>query len=139
MAQLRMIKGFAVAPGLAMGPVHVVRATPHVAPTWSVPEEDVEREIARLHDAIDHTTEELRRRQKAVIAQTSERDAEIFSVHRMLLQDPSTLKRVEATIREQRINAEAAVQGLIERFQRTLGNLEGESVRGYAADFSDPW
>jgi phosphotransferase system enzyme I (PtsI) len=139
MAQLRMIKGFAVAPGLAMGPVHVVRATPHVAPTWSVPEEDVEREIVRLHDAIDHTTEELRRRQKQVIAQTSERDAEIFSVHRMLLQDPSTVKRVEATIREQRINAEAAVQGLIERFQRTLGNLEGESVRGYAADFSDPW
>ncbi len=139
MAQLRMIKGFAVAPGLAMGPVHVVRATPHVAPTWSVPEDEVEREIARLHDAIDHTTEELRRRQKQVIAQTSERDAEIFSVHRMLLQDPSTRKKVEATIREQRINAEAAVQNLIERFQRTLGNLEGESVRGYAADFSDPW
>lgn len=139
MAQLRIIKGVAVAPGLAMGPVHVVRATPDVVPTWSVPEDEVEPEIARLHQALDHTADELRRRQRIVAAQAGERDAEIFSVHRMLLQDPSTLKRVEATIREQRINAEAGVQALIERFQHTLGALEGDSVRGYAADFSDPW
>ena len=139
MAQLRIIKGVAVAPGLALGPVHVVRATPHVVPTWSVPEDEIEREIARLHEALDHTSEELRRRQKLVAAQAGERDAEIFSVHRMLLQDPSTLKKVEATIRDQRINAEAAVQALIERFQETLGKLEGDSVRDYASDFSDPW
>jgi hypothetical protein len=38
MAQQRTIKGTAVAPGLALGPVHIVRATPHVVPTWTVPE-----------------------------------------------------------------------------------------------------
>src|SRR5688500_9719833 len=90
MAQLRMIKGTAVAPGLALGPVHVVRAADAV-PTWSIPEEEVEREIARLHEALDHAAEELRRRQRIVAQQTSEKDGEIFSVHRMLLQDPSTL------------------------------------------------
>ncbi|MFN0244622.1 MAG: phosphoenolpyruvate--protein phosphotransferase [Planctomycetota bacterium] len=139
MAQLRIIKGQAVAPGLAIGPAHVVRAAAHVIPTWSVPGDELEREIARLHEAVDHTAEELRRRQKLVLAQSGERDAGIFSVHRMLLEDPQTVKKVEATIREQRINAEAAVQTLIERFQRTLSGLEGESVRGYASDFSDPW
>ena len=139
MAQLRIIKGVPVSPGLALGPVHVVRAAPHLVPTWSIPEDDVPREIARLKDALDQVAEDLRRRQKLVSTQANERDGEIFSVHRMLLQDPSTLKRVENTIREQRINAEAAVQSLIDQFQRTLGSLEGDSVRGYAADFSDPW
>jgi phosphoenolpyruvate-protein phosphotransferase len=139
MAQLRIIKGVAVSPGLALGPVHVVRATPHTVPTWSIPEDEIEREIARLKDAVDQAAEDLRRRQKLVAAQANERDGEIFSVHRMLLQDPSTLRRVESTIREQGINAEAAVQALIERFRQTLGGLEGDSVRGYAADFSDPW
>ncbi len=139
MAQQRIIKGTAVAPGLALGPVHVVRAAPNVVPTWTVPEEEVEREIARLHEALDLATEELRRRQRLVAAQSGEKDAEIFSVHRHLLNDPSTLKKLQSSLRDQRINAEAGVQQLIERFQRTLSDLEGDSVRGYASDFSDPW
>jgi phosphotransferase system enzyme I (PtsI) len=139
MAQLRIIKGVAVSPGLALGPVHVVRATPHTVPIWSIPEEEIPREIDRLKEAVDQATEELRRRQRLVASQASERDGEIFSVHRMLLADPSALKRVESTIREQGVNAEAAVQALIERFESTLRGLEGDSVRGYAADFSDPW
>jgi phosphotransferase system enzyme I (PtsI) len=139
MAQLRMIKGVAVAPGLALGAVHVVRAAAHMVPTWSIPGDEVPREIARLGEALEQAADDLRRRQKLVASQAGERDGEIFAVHRMLLQDPSTRKRVEDTIREQRINAEAAVQALIDRFQRTLGGLEGDSVRGYAADFSDPW
>lgn len=139
MAQMRIIKGTPVAPGLALGPVHVVRAAPHVVPTWTVPEDDVAREITRLHAAVDVASEELRRRQKLVAQHAGERDAEIFAVHRMLLCDPGTLKKVEATVREQRINAEAAVQGLIEDFKRRLGKLEGESVRDFAADFSAPW
>ncbi len=139
MAQLRIIKGTPVAPGLALGPVHVVRAAPDEIPTWTVPEDEVEREVARLHTAIDEASDELRRRQRLVAQQTGEKDAEIFAVHRMLLTDPGTSRKVEATIREQRINAEAAVQGLIEDFRRRLGKLEGDHVRDYASDFSAPW
>ena len=139
MAQLRIIKGTPVSRGLALGNVHVVRATPRVVPTWSVPKPEIEREIERLQEAIEQAGEELRRRQGIVSAHAGSKDAEIFSVHRMLLQDPGARRRVEAAIREQRINAEAAVQQLIERFRSTLGNLGGEGLHGYAADFSDPW
>jgi phosphoenolpyruvate-protein phosphotransferase (PTS system enzyme I) len=139
MAQLRIIKGSPVAPGLALGPVHVVRAAPDEVPTWTVPEDEVEREIARLHAAIDEASDELKRRQRLVAQQAGEKDAEIFAVHRMLLTDPGTARKVEATIHEQRINAEAAVQGLIEDFRQRLGKLEGDRVRDYASDFSAPW
>jgi len=139
MSQPRSIKGIAVARGLALGPVHVVRAHPKVMPTWSVPGDEVDREVARLKEAIDRTSDELRRRQSLVAAQSGSKDAEIFSVHRMLLQDPSSRRKVEASIRDERINAEAAVQHLIDRFRNTLGSLGGEGLRGYAADFSDPW
>jgi len=139
MAQQRIIKGTPVAPGLALGPVHVVRAAPDVIPTWTVPEEEVEREIVRLHHALDQTSDELKRRQRLVAQQSGEKEAGIFAVHRMVLSDPDSLKRVEATVREQRINAEAAVQQLIENLQRRLGKLEGASVRDFTADFSAPW
>jgi phosphotransferase system enzyme I (PtsI) len=139
MAQHRIVKGVSVAPGLAMGPAQIVHARPHVVPTWSVREEDVARELSRLREAVDQTSEELRRRQRAVAAQLGERDAAIFAVHRTLLSDTATLREVEATVRDQRINAEAAVQALIDRVTKSLTAVEGDGTRAWAADFSDPW
>ena len=139
MAQLRIIKGIPVSRGLALGPVHVVGAKAETVPTWSVPGSEITREIERLRAAIEHTSEELLRRQALVAAQAGAKDAEILSVHRMLLQDPTSKRKVESAIRDQRINAEAAVQQLIDRFKSTLGSLSGEGLHRYAADFSDPW
>jgi phosphoenolpyruvate-protein phosphotransferase len=135
----RIIHGTAVSPGLALGPVYVARTEARSVSTWSVPEEDVEREISRLEGAIETATDEMSRRQRLVAAQASEKDAEIFAVHRMVLQDPGARRQVESVVRDQRVNAEAGVQALIQRLQASLGKLEGDSVRAYAADIADPW
>lgn len=135
----RIVHGIATSPGLALGPVHVVRGGKHEIPSWSVAGEDVEREIERLHAALEAAAREMKRRQELVSAQAGEKDAQIFAVHRMILSDPAALSEVEGHVRELRINAEAAVERLIERLERTLGKLEGDSVRSYAADLSDPW
>jgi phosphoenolpyruvate-protein phosphotransferase len=139
MARARTVHGTAVSPGLAIGRVHVVRAAPDAVPTWSVPEGDVAGEVARLHRAIQVAAEELQRRQRLVASQSGDRDAQIFAVHRMILQDPVALREVEETIRGERINAESAVHHLIQRLENTLRPLEGNSVRSYSADLADPW
>lgn len=139
LSQLRTINGVAVSPGLALGPVHVVRAAAHVVPTWSVGSHRVEHEVERLHRALESTGDELERRQRIVAAETSEADAQIFAVHRMILKDPGALGEVERTIRDEGINAESAVQKLIKKLESTLGRMEGESVRSFATDLADPW
>ena len=139
MGKVRIIKGVPVAPGLAMGPVHVVRAAPDVVPTWSLREDEVEAEIRRLERGVREAEEELERRQAAVLAHASENDAEILAVHRMVLQDPTARRQIERHIREERINAEACIQRLIETLEKSMRGLEGDSVRGYGADLSDPW
>jgi phosphotransferase system enzyme I (PtsI) len=139
MPQSRTIKGTAVSMGLAHGPLHVVRGDASEVPTWVVPAEDVPAEIGRLAVALQSAADELERQQRVVAKTGGEKDAEIFAVHRMILQDPSALGEVEKAIAEERINAEAAVSRLLARFQRTLSGLEGASVRGFASDVSDPW
>ncbi len=139
MAQARSIKGTAVAPGLAMGPVHVVRANPERVPTWSVREDEIGVELARLERAIDVVSERLEERRQRIAKQTGEKDAEIFAVHRMILADPMARKRLEEQLREERLNAEVCVQALIERLVEMLGGLEGDNVRAYGADVADPW
>jgi len=134
----REIQGTAVSPGLAMGKVHVIHAGPEV-PTWQVSREDVPLEIGRLASALNVAGEKLEERRRRVAATTGEKDAEIFAVHRLILQDPGAMREVERAISHERINAEAAVQLLIGRFEKTMGELEGASVRAFAADVSDPW
>jgi len=135
----RTIQGAAVSPGLAVGPVHVVHTGPANVPTWNVAREEVALEIGRLAAALNSASDVLAERQRLVASSASDKDAEIFAVHRMILQDPSALRQVEGAIAEQRINAEAAVQQLINRFEETMSRLDENSIRGYAADVSDPW
>lgn len=139
MALSNRIKGVPISAGLAHGPVHVIRAALDEVPSWTVREEDLPREFSRLVSALESAAGELDRRRETVASQAGPKDAEIFSVHRMILEDPSALREVESCIREDRINAEAAVQRLIDRFQEKLGHLDGNSVRDYANDVSDPW
>ncbi|MEM9382569.1 MAG: phosphoenolpyruvate--protein phosphotransferase [Planctomycetota bacterium] len=136
---MALIQGLSVAPGLGLGPVHVVRARLDAAPTWTIRPDEAEVEIARLDAAIDHVAEVLARRQADVAAAVGERDAGILGVHQMILRDPGAREEVDNFICEERINAEAAVEKLIARLRETMGQLDGEPVRGYAADLSEPW
>lgn len=139
MGKSRIIKGVPVAPGLAMGPVHVVRAAPDVVPIWSLREGEVEAEIQRLEQGVREAEAELARRQTLLRAQAGDQDAEILSVHRMILQDPTARRSLESRIREERINAETCIQGLIGTLEESMRGLDGDSVRSYGADLSDPW
>ncbi|MFT5288897.1 MAG: phosphotransferase system enzyme I (PtsI) [Planctomycetota bacterium] len=134
-----ILQGTSVSPGLALGPVHVVHAGASEVPTWTVRRDEVPLEMGRLADALTATAEQLEKRERLVAASSGEKDAGILAVHRMILQDPEALQTVERTIADERINAEAAVQKLIARFAHTMGALEGDSVRSYASDVSDPW
>jgi len=122
----RSILATSVSPGLAIGPVHVVQAGHSEVPIWTVGEEEVHRELGRLAEAVQTAGRELERRQTEVARSAGKKDAEIFAVHRMILQDPASMKQVEKLIVEERINAESAVSQLISRFEAL-------------ADVSDPW
>jgi phosphoenolpyruvate-protein phosphotransferase len=137
--QVRIITGVSVSPGLAIGPVHAAHSARQGVPVWSVPAGELERELERLRAAVASAIDELQRRQRLVALEASAKDAEIFAVHRTILQDPAALRQVELTIKNQRVNAEAGVQALIADLRTRMGRLEGDSVRSYAADLSDPW
>ncbi len=134
-----LIKGIPVAPGLVLGPAHVVRARPDVVPIWTIPRAALEAEVARLGNAVREAGRRLERQREVIAALASEEEAGILAVHRMILEDPGALTEVERRIREDRVNAETAVQHLIDDLCAKLGKLEGANVRRYAADVSEPW
>ncbi len=134
-----LIKGTAVAPGLALGAIHVVGARQDVVPVWTIPAGLVDAEIARTRAAIEEAATRLEEQRQAILQAAGEQDAGILAVHCMVLEDPSALKRIERTIRDERVNAETAIQGLIDVLHEKMKGLEGANVRQYAADLSEPW
>jgi phosphoenolpyruvate-protein phosphotransferase len=139
MPQRNALQGHPVSPGLAVGPVHVIGDRPDAVPLWTISAEEIEAETQRLQGAIKFVSDEIGMQQKLLRAQVGEQDAAIFGMQRVILQDPRALEQIQAQIQEQRINAESAVQGLIQRLSDTLSRLEGGGARGAAADFSEPW
>jgi phosphotransferase system enzyme I (PtsI) len=139
MPQRPALVGHAVSPGLAVGPVHVIGDRPDAVPLWTIAPDEIDGEIQRLHTAVRNVSEDIAVQQKLLRAQVGEQDAAIFGMQRVILQDPRALKEIETQVREQRINAESAVQALIRRLSETMSRLEGGGTRGAAADFSEPW
>ena len=139
MPSQRTIQGVIVAPGLALGPVHICRATPDLIPTYTIPSALIPREVDRLHEAISVYREELERRRNIVAKEVGEQDSRILSFHLLILEDPEALQHAEAGIREQRINAEAAVQAVIDRVEKKLEKVDADSSRSMATEMSDPW
>ncbi len=133
------IKGIAVAPGLASGIVHVVGARVDKAPHWTLRRSEIDSELERLERAISIVDQRLERQRTFVERASGAQEAGIFAVHQMVLKDPSAKDSVVEAIRLERINAESAVQSLVARLRHTMGKLEGDSVRDYAADVSEPW
>lgn len=131
----RTIQGTSVAPGLALGPVHVCLAAPHLVPTYTIPGDQVPAEVDRLHQAIEAYRQELVRRQGLLQAQVGEQDARIIAFHQTILEDPETLRAAERGITNERVNAEASVEVVIRGIEAKLAGVD----RTMAVEMADPW
>ena len=83
-----------------------------------------EAELERLKGAIAMVQERMERQKQLVERTSGAQEAGIFAVHQMILKDPGALKSVEQAIREERVNAESAVQDLVLRLRSTMGQLD---------------
>ncbi len=106
----RTIRGTAVSAGVAVGPALVVRWEVPAVSDHAIRPEQVDGEIARLHDAIAWARERI----TAVRAHAAERagpeEARIFDAQLMILEDEDLIGGVERLIRENHFSAERAFE-----------------------------
>lgn len=126
MTASRTLVGLGVSPGVAIGKPLVVENRPLPVVRRELADEDVDREVARLRTSAERAAERLVEFAAHAAAKVGEESAAIFEAHRLMLKDPALLEQVERTIRDQRVNAEWAleqvVRGLLSRFKR-LGDV----------------
>lgn len=129
------ITGKPVCGAIGIAPLAVFRRSEQAAAVRTI--ENVEKETARFHAARQEAIRQLQALQDKAQSLVGEEDAAIFEIHQMMLEDDEYIEGVEACIREEKINAEAAADRVAQSLADMFRSMEDEYMQGRAADVLD--
>ena len=98
---------------------------------------DVDAEMKRLDEALEKSKAELQNLYEKAVKEVGEENAEIFSVHQMMLEDLDYYEAIEKLIREDKYNAEYSVTVTGKSFSETFANMDDDYMKERAADVKD--
>jgi phosphotransferase system enzyme I (PtsI) len=129
-----VIRGVGVGHGLAIGPVHLInhsRIRYHRYKLTS--KEMVDRELERLRLARRRTAERVQAAREALPEELKSHDG-IFEAHLLLIDDPYLINSAERMIREDRLNAEAAVLAATRRVVQVMSAVKDAYIKSRLDD-----
>lgn len=132
------LRGAAVSTGIAIGDAYVLARTHRaVVPRRSVEPENVEGELARFEAALVKAEGELLALRKDVADRIGVGEADIFAAQAQVVRDQALHSQVVAVVHAKRVNIEAALAEVIEKFTRTFDQIPDAYLRERAADIRD--
>jgi len=124
-----LLNGIGVSRGIAIGNAYVyVRATTE-ATEYNVPAKYHNKEIERLHQAIQEAGEQLHEIKNKIAADTPEDILVFIDSHLLMLEDPAFDEGTAAIIREFSCNAEWALQIQSDRLVQVFDEMEDPYLR----------
>jgi len=102
------LRGVGVSPGLAVAHAITMRWDFPDVPDRTVADDEVDREIARLRDAVGEVVDQLGVLRRRTAQRAGQEEAGIFDAQIMMAQDEDFLAGVEALIRKNNLAAETA-------------------------------
>lgn len=132
----KTLKGIAASDGIAVAPAYLL-----VEPDLSFSKtsvSDVDAEVARFKKVVEESTKELEKVRDKAKESLGAEEAQVFDAHLLFLSDPEFTGAIETEIKDQKINAEAALD---ETAQKFITIFEGMTDNAYmqerAADVRD--
>jgi len=131
------LKGTGVSPGISVGPALVVERDAAPVFRLSLGEDEVEREVRRLGEAVGASRTQLRAIKERLSREMGTPHAYIFDAHLLMLDDPLLLEGAIEIVREQRVNAEWALRVVGERLHSLFAEFSDAYLRERSTDLDD--
>lgn len=131
------MRGIAASPGIAIGKSVLKEEKVLQADEREINSNEVEGELERLREALEKAVEELKEIQEETKQKVGPEEAEIFSAHQMLVQDPEMVEVMEEGIKNEKKNAEKALVDAVEQYASLMAGLEDEYMQAREADIRD--
>ncbi|HOV86773.1 MAG TPA: phosphoenolpyruvate--protein phosphotransferase [Syntrophobacteraceae bacterium] len=129
-----VIEGIGVSPGIAIGKAYLVEQGRIPIPHHTIEDESgVDRECQKFQDAVNKAEEDLEEI-KARILPVIKEHARVLEVHQMILRDPLIFGETLRLIRQERLNAQWALQRSLLKAYELFESVEDEYVRSRTTD-----
>ncbi|MBV6716074.1 phosphoenolpyruvate--protein phosphotransferase [Paenibacillus chitinolyticus] len=99
--------------------------------------EDTEAEVAKFEQALEKSSAELEAIKEQTLREMGEEKAEIFESHLLVLGDPELVDPVKAKIRDEKVNAEFAMNEVAMTFVEMFENMNSDYLKERASDMRD--
>ncbi|WP_250674563.1 phosphoenolpyruvate--protein phosphotransferase [Paraclostridium ghonii] len=130
-----MYKGTGASPGVALGKALVIEHSELNIEKKNI--ENVESEVEKLQAAVEQSKIELEQVKERAKVELGEHEAEIFEAHLLVLQDPELIDQTISKIRDEKVNAEFALNEVKDMFVSIFESMDNEYMRERAADIKD--
>jgi phosphoenolpyruvate-protein phosphotransferase (PTS system enzyme I) len=131
------LRGATICPGIAIGTPFVYTCPQDVVPHFTIPEEDVDNEIARYHAALERSEADIKKLRAKLEAEGAVEGAAIIEAHLHMMRDPILTEEVEQEIRATRQNVEHVFQRAIDNYADKFRALDDPYFRERLNDLND--
>jgi len=133
----QVFHGIGVSPGIAIGRALVIEARRPRAKREALEPARVPVEVARLRRALEQTRAQIQEVQTRISNEVGAQYARIFDAHLLILEDRLLAEETVKCIQDQRVNAEFAVQEVLEPVRRAFSRVEDGYLRERRTDVDD--
>lgn len=129
-----LVQGIAASPGIAIGETYHLLEQEINIEDQHIEADEVEQEIARLHQALEKVKEEFIAVKEYIADELGQEKSRIFKAHIMFLNDPELIPAIEDKIKNQQLRAEKAVDEIMDHYVHIFDKMNDEYLRGRKAD-----
>ena len=135
---MKTVTGLAIARGFVSGPVFIYRGDGEIpVPEYVVAEGEEQAELERLKSTIARIRSDLEKLIAALRERTGRSDIRVFECHLMILEDEVLMSEIEGYVKEDRLNAEAAVRKAMGNARALFGKMHDQYFRERVRDIDD--
>jgi len=133
---MERLKGIGVSPGVAVGPALVAIQRTQVI-RFPIAIDRVARELSALDRARQRSREQLEQIRRRIAELKGADLASIFDAQLLMLDDPALLGRAAAVVRDERVNAEWAVQCALDELSAVFDDIDDRYLHERKGDVQD--
>jgi len=133
----QIFRGVGVSPGIAVGKALVLEVRPLRVKRETLDPSRVPLEVSRLQQALEGSRRQIQEIQERIGKEIGTQYARIFDAHLLILEDRLLVEEAIAYIQAHRVNAEYAVQEVLEPVRQAFSRLENGYLRERRTDVDD--
>jgi len=134
----QVLRGIAVSSGIGRGSAYVLACVDRAAaPRREIEAAAVDAELIRFERALERSVSELLTLKQEVSHKIGASEAEIFAAQALMLSDNAFRSQISSLIRQKRVNAEAALGEVIDKFTHAFDEIPDAYLRERAGDVRD--